>query len=119
MFLLRSAFWLTLVLFLIPGEGAGDAKAGALEALLAARGAVVDLAGMCDRQPEVCANGGAALLALGARARDGAATLYQAFDGKLAGDDPMKAMGDAARGTLLPEDAAPAWQAPARNSGDA
>ncbi|MCX5497616.1 DUF5330 domain-containing protein [Kaistia dalseonensis] len=123
MFLLRAAFWLSIVLLLIPGDpstGTPAPRISALDALIAARGAIADLSGMCDRQPEVCINGGAALQAFGAKARDGVALLYQTLDGKLsaptlpappASAPPMPP----AAGTLTPDDAAPGWRAPDAN----
>lgn len=109
MFLLRAAFWLSLVLFLIPSEpGNGNGpRAGVFEAVLAARGALADLAGMCTRQPDVCSNGGVALQAFGDKVRTGAAMLSETLGDRLGGSGNA-----AAQGTLRPEDMRPAWHAP-------
>ena len=112
MFLLRAAFWLTLVLFLIPADPAAGSRAGVLEAIVAARGAIADMAAMCDRQPDVCANGGAALQAFGERARTGAAMLSRTLDQTLARDGKQTAGRDGA-GTLDPTDLLPVWRDPA------
>lgn len=83
MFLLRAVFWLSIVVLLIPGDPAGGREApsvSAIDAILAARGAIADLSGMCTRQPEVCDHGGAALSAFGAKARYSATYLYDAFE---------------------------------------
>ena len=55
-FIIRSAFWLSLVLLLIPfGAGKdGEQMVNPLQAMFAAKGAIEDIAGMCERKPEVC-----------------------------------------------------------------
>ena len=94
-FIIRSVFWLSLVLLLIPfggtgGEGQEDVVSP-VEALLAARGAIQDVTGMCERKPEVCETGKAALHTIGVRAREGARIAYEALDSRYgdeaAGDD--------------------------------
>ena len=84
MFLIRTAFWLSLVILLIP-TGTADhedtATAGsdlsAQEAVMAARHTVADLAGFCDRNPETCETGSAAIKAFGQKAQNGAKLLYE------------------------------------------
>lgn len=74
-FLIRCIFWLSLVLLLVPFGGAGDEgenAVGPLRALSAAGDAVRDMAGLCDRQPEVCETAMAAIGTIAARAREGA-----------------------------------------------
>lgn len=114
MFIIRAAFWLTLVAFFLPlgpSGGSSGPQAGALDAIVAARGAIIDMAGMCVRQPEVCNSGGAALQALGERAKQGVALVYKAIDQH--GSFAAKTAGDeAVRGTLRQEDIEPAWRAP-------
>lgn len=112
MFLIRAAFWFSIVVLLIPGDPGSDSQAprvSAFEAIAAAQGAVADLAGMCERQPDVCTSGGAALAAFGAKARYGATLLYNSFDGSSAA---TRLPGTAAGGTLTPEDLAPQWREP-------
>ena len=60
-FLLRMAFWLGLVLLLLPISTSedGSRQIGAWQALSAAQSALSDLSGFCDRQPQACAVGGA------------------------------------------------------------
>lgn len=114
MFILRAAFWLSLVVFLIPsesGKGTGPA-AGALQAIVAARGALADLAGMCSRQPEVCSQGGAALQAFGDHARVAVGVLYQTLGSQFAAAG-NGAKDSAPQGTLRPADVLPAWRGPA------
>ena len=67
-FLLRAAFWFSLVLLALP-LGSGGESVGPLQALAAAREAVGDVAGLCERKPEVCVTGRAAFQTIGARAR--------------------------------------------------
>lgn len=83
-FIIRSVFWLSLVLLLIPfggsGSGGQNDMVSPVEALLAARGAIQDVSGMCARQPDVCETGRAALHTIGVRAREGARIAYEALD---------------------------------------
>lgn len=111
MFLIRAAFWFSVVVLLIPGDpnsGIEAPRVGAIDAIVAAQGAVADLAGMCERQPDVCDSGGAALAAFGAKARYSASLLYSVFEGSRVVTLP----GAPAGGTLTPDDMAPQWHAP-------
>src|SRR6185369_11274752 len=81
-FLLRVAFWLTIVLALLPSGGAqqsAQAKVGPTEAVVAAGAAVSDMSGFCDRQPEACVVGAQTAVAIGQRAQAGAKMVYQFF----------------------------------------
>lgn len=91
-FLIRTAFWLSLVLLILPIGGGGPAEdqVGPLRALNAARSALYDMAGICERRPDVCATGRAALETIGARAREGA-RMAQDFLETDAGDDAAQA----------------------------
>src|SRR4051812_268256 len=78
-FLLRVAFWLTIVLALLPSGGAqqsAQAKVGPTEAVVAASAAVSDMSGFCDRQPDACVVGAQAAVAIGQRAQAGAKMVY-------------------------------------------
>ncbi len=78
-FLLRVAFWLTIVLALLPSGGAqqsAQAKVGPTEAVVAASAAVSDMSSFCDRQPEACVVGAQAAVAIGQRAQAGAKMVY-------------------------------------------
>ena len=78
-FLLRVAFWLTIVLALLPSGGAqrsAQAKVGPTEAVVAASAAVSDMSSFCDRQPEACVVGAQAAVAIGQRAQAGARMVY-------------------------------------------
>lgn len=75
-FIIRSVFWLSLVLLLIPIGGPEADSAGEsvspLQAFFAVREAVGDITGMCGRKPEVCEIGRSAAATIGMRAREGA-----------------------------------------------
>jgi hypothetical protein len=82
-FIIRSVFWLSLVLLLVPfgGTGAsGEDTVGPVEAFIAARGAIGDISGMCERKPEVCEIGKSAIYTIGVRAREGARMAMAAIE---------------------------------------
>ena len=85
-FLLRMAFWLGLVLVLLPREKTPEAdklpQIGASEAVSAATAAVSDMGQFCKRQPAACEVGGQAATVIGQRAQDGARKLYQIITDK-------------------------------------
>jgi hypothetical protein len=140
-FLLRMAFWLGLVLVLLPREKTPDQdklpQIGASEAVQAAGAAVSDMSQFCKRQPAACEVGGQAATIIGQRATDGARKLYQIItdkheqdkhepSGKREGVDkrapdhtgsigpvemPELAPGQAPRDTLTAEDLAADWRA--------
>ena len=87
-FLLRTAFWLTLVLVLIPlgseQESTTVEKVDPVSAFLAAQATVSDIGGFCGRNPRACETGGNALTAIGSRARDGARIVYEFLDTQIA-----------------------------------
>lgn len=89
-FLIRSAFWFSLVLLALPldtGEN-GERSVGALQALSAARAAIGDLSAICERKPDVCETGRSAMHTVGLRAREAARIAYQMLDEHL--DEPAK-----------------------------
>jgi len=87
-FLLRTAFWLTLVLVLIPlgsdEESTPLDTVDPVSAFLAAQATVSDIGGFCARNPQACETGGNALSAIGSRARDGARIVYEFLDTQVA-----------------------------------
>ncbi len=81
-FLLRVAFWLTIVLALLPSGGAqqsAEAKVGPTDAVVAAGAAVSDMSNFCDRQPGACVVGAQTAVAIGQRAQAGARMVYEFF----------------------------------------
>lgn len=121
-FLLRMAFWLGLVLVLLPREKTPESEKlpqiGASEAVSAATAAVSDMGQFCKRQPAACEVGGQAATAIGQRAQDGARKLYQIITDKKSdhtssiggtGDaEAVASTGDA----LTAEDMAVEWRLP-------
>lgn len=122
-FLLRMAFWLGLVLVLLPREKTPEAdklpQIGASEAVSAATAAVSDMSQFCKRQPAACEVGGQAATAIGQRAQEGARKLYHIITDKKASDhtgsigdaDESDALPAAApRDTLTPDDLVAEWR---------
>ena len=107
MFLFRAAFWLTIVVLLIPADPKSGVEAPSVtvvQAFVAARSTIADLSGFCDRNPDVCVTGGAAFRIIGQKAENGVRMIYDYIDGN--GGDKAGA------GTLTEEDMLPAWKNP-------
>ncbi|KRR15424.1 hypothetical protein CQ14_03710 [Bradyrhizobium lablabi] len=85
-FMLRMAFWLGLVLVLLPREKTPESdkvpQISASEAVSAATAAASDMGQFCKRQPAACEVGGQAATAIGQRAQDGARQLYKIITDK-------------------------------------
>jgi Family of unknown function (DUF5330) len=123
-FLLRMAFWLGLVLVLLPREKTPDSEKlpqiGATEAVSAATAAVSDASQFCKRQPAACEVGGQAATVIGQRATEGARKLYQIIIDKKAPDHTSSIGGHedtgtpiavaASRDTLTTDDLAAEWR---------
>jgi hypothetical protein len=124
-FLLRMAFWLGLVLVLLPREKTPESEKlpqlGASQAVSAATAAVSDMGQFCKRQPAACEVGGQAATVIGQRAQQGARKLYQIITDKRPPDhtgsigraenadgSPAEA---APRDTLTPDDLQVEWRA--------
>ena len=109
MFLLRSAFWLTIVILLIPADPqSGEApRVTLVNALMAARSAVADMSGFCDRNPDVCVTGGAAIDVFAEKAENGVQMIYR-YLGDEGTSEPADPQGDG--GTLTTDDLALPWQ---------
>lgn len=80
-FLVRMAFWLGLVLVLLPTEKTPETdklpQIGATEAVTAAGAAMSDMSQFCVRQPAACEIGSQAATVIGHRAQAGARKVYQ------------------------------------------
>jgi hypothetical protein len=125
-FLLRMAFWVGLVLVLLPRDKTPESnkqpQLGASEAVSAATAAVSDMSQFCKRQPAACEVGGQAATVIGQRAQAGARKLYQIITDKRSPDHTGSIGGmeradaplvDAApRDTLTPDDMQVEWQPP-------
>jgi hypothetical protein len=125
--LLRMAFWLGIVVMLLPASPSGGnsqpPRVSAGEALSAAGAALADLRRFCGRQPGACTTGSDALKLFGEKARTGVTMLQTFLNEKLGADEgsPEAAThasrpgpaSKAAHDTLLPADLIPAWRGPA------
>ena len=125
-FLLRMAFWLGLVLVLLPREKTPESdkmpQIGASEAVSAATAAVSDMSQFCKRQPAACEVGGQAATVIGQRTTEGARKLYQIITDKKASDHTGSISGGenievpqslaATRETLTLDDMAVEWRVP-------
>ena len=123
-FLLRMAFWLGLVLVLLPREKTPESEKlpqiGVSEAVQAATAAVSDMSQFCKRQPAACEVGGQAATVIGVRAQEGARKLYQSITDKRSPDHtgsidnagaPDPALPETApRDTLTPDDLVAEWR---------
>ena len=121
-FLMRMAFWLGLVLVLLPTSKSSDddklPKVGAGEAVSAAAAAVSDMSQFCVRQPAACEVGGQAATVIGHRAQAGARKIYQMITDKKNPDqtgsigDVEVATGSTSQDTLTAVDRDIEWRAP-------
>ena len=141
-FLLRMAFWLGLVLVLLPREKTPESdklpQISVGDAVQAATAAVSDMGQFCKRQPQACEVGGQAATVIGVRAEQGARKIYRSItdrkpdekkaDDKKPGADKKSpdhtgsigaadnddaAQSDAApRDTLTPDDLTAEWRLP-------
>jgi hypothetical protein len=118
------AFWLGLVLVLLPRDKTPEAdkqpQVGASEAVSAATAAVSDMSQFCKRQPAACEVGGQAATVIGQRAQAGARKLYQIITDKRAPDhtgsvggvstNSPAAYAGAPPDTLTPDDLIAEWR---------
>jgi Family of unknown function (DUF5330) len=130
-FLLRMAFWLGLVLILLPSgtsqQGPAVSDVGASDAISAASATVSDVRGFCSRQPDACSVGSQVAAALGHKAQAGAKMIYEFLTqavsshatGSLAtGGSRAKTVSDkesadkASQNTLSPADLQAPWRGP-------
>jgi Family of unknown function (DUF5330) len=134
-FLLRMAFWLGVVLVLLPTGAAqrspSSSEVNASEAISAASATVGDMRGFCARQPDACTVGSQVATAIGYKAQAGAKMLYEVLSEAMApretGTVPStpsrrgagaKAVSErttverTSQSTLTPADLAPSWRGP-------
>jgi hypothetical protein len=80
-FLIRTAFWFSLVLLILPlniGSGTdGRQSVSPFQAFFAAREAVGDVTGLCERKPDVCEVGKSAFETIKLRAGETARIAYE------------------------------------------
>ena len=107
MFVLRSLFWLMVLVLFLPAapDGGSPPRVNLLHAMLAARVLVQDMTGMCEREPAACATSREALALFKRKLETGAGVVAASLGG--AGEDGARV--DANRGTLRAEDLEPEW----------
>jgi hypothetical protein len=121
-FLLRMAFWLGLVLVLLPTEKTPESEKlpqiGATQAVTAAGAAMSDMSQFCIRQPATCEIGSQAATVIGHRAQAGARKVYQMITekrsdhtGSIGGADEATA-NNAPADTLTLDDLKANWRGP-------
>ena len=121
-FLLKLAFWLTIVVLLLPSDraqqGAPAPQIGTGDAVTATGAVVADVRQFCVRQPDACALGSQALVEFGHKAQTGAKMLYD-FLGEKVGREPERGTAEQVAGvrkpsqnTLSPADLAVPWRGP-------
>jgi len=124
-FLLKVAFWLSIVVLLLPAseKQSSGPEIRTADAVSAATAAVSDARQFCTRQPEACAVGAQAAVAFGQKAQAGAKMLYEflnehtspAETGSVSNRPANQKAAQAApasQHTLTPADLAPLWRGP-------
>ncbi len=120
-FLLRVAFWLGVVLVLLPSGGSQPlpkSQVSAGEAFTAAKAAMSDMQHFCERQPTVCEVGSQTAVTLGQRAQVGAKMLYEFLHERFGNDEPTAVQSTGSvpakpsQHTLRPADLTPPWRGP-------
>ena len=105
MFLIRSLFWLTVVVLLLPPAGDEPApRVGLSQTALAARALIHDVAALCERNEEACATSRDAAQLLGRKLETGARMVGSTFRD---GDG-----GAETHGSLTAADLAAPWSLP-------
>jgi hypothetical protein len=129
-FIIRMAFWLCVVLALLPSGGskqtasAPGTEIGAGGAVSAASATVSDMRQFCTRQPEACALGSQAAVAFGQRAQAGAKMVYELINeraaphetGSIAAKTTRSAAAKPSQNTLTAADVVPPWRNPRRDA---
>ncbi len=129
MFLIRTAFWLSIVILLLPAEQANEdadgqqsgSRISASEVFEAARATISDVSSICVRSPDVCEAGRAAAETFGNKARYGAQLLmdYVAEEGSTTpAPQPVRSLNaesapaPVGQNTLNQSDLQPVWGGP-------
>jgi hypothetical protein len=131
MFLLRTAFWISVALALLPSfvpASTIPVDIGAADAVTAASATVSDLSGFCERRPDACAAGAQFATVFARRAQAGAKIVYDfvgdkvgksgrgardtsGFTGSTAEVSGAEAV-KSSQHTLTTTDMAPSWHGP-------
>jgi hypothetical protein len=111
MFILRAAFWLSIVVLLLPADPGTDTPpptVGAFEAFGAAQATIGDLTSFCHRNPGVCTTGSNVFQVFAHKVRYGTDILRGYWDG----EEPTATVD-----TLTSDDLRPAWRGPTAPDG--
>src|SRR5256714_15668991 len=116
-FLFRTAFWLSIVIMLLPTPDSmkpPEPGIGAAQAVTAASATVSDMSEFCSRQREACEIGSQALTYFGHKAQASAKWVYEKFTSKTeqpGAAAPAKALAETdSQNTLTQADTAPLWR---------
>ena len=120
-FLVRTAFWLSIVIVLLPTPDSAklpESNVGTAQAVSAASATMSDMRQFCARQPEACEVGSTALTQFGHKAKASAKWVYDFLSDKLATphaapakvEPKLLADHDLWQNTLTPSDTAPPWR---------
>lgn len=106
-FLIRGAFWFSLVLVMLPifDQDATDRLSQEqgvelTDALGAAAGVISYASDLCAQKPDVCVKGAETFSTLGSRAREGARVAYTYLDTQFADEAATKAADAVKTGTI-------------------
>jgi hypothetical protein len=106
MFLVRAAFWFSIVVMLIPANPRTATPApreAVVEALVAAQAVIADLSSFCDHSPDICETGSAAFQVFAEKAQDGARLLFRYLDESIVGGSAKDEEGTPAGGDTMPD----------------
>jgi hypothetical protein len=124
-FLLRTAFWLSIVILLLPTPDSmkSESNVGAAQAVTAASATFSDMSQFCVRQPDACQIGSQALTQFGHKAQASAKWLYDLVTSKSAPQsgpaEPAKAVAESdSQNTLTQADTTPAWRGASQRQAD-
>ena len=124
-FLMRTAFWLSIVILLLPAPESmkSESGVGAAQAVSAASATFSDMSHFCARQPDACQVGSQALTHFGHKAQASAKWLYDMLTSKSGSAqtpaEPAKAVAETdSQNTLTPADTTPAWRGTGQRQAD-
>jgi hypothetical protein len=107
-FLIRSLFWLTIVVLMLPPSGdTPPPRVGLYQTAFAARALVHDITGLCERNAEACATSRDAAELFTRKLQTGADMVESAFAGR----------SDELQGNLSAADIAAPWLLPQPRGG--
>jgi hypothetical protein len=105
-FVLRVAFWLTIILALLPSGGSTPSpklNVSTIDAISAARATLGDVRSFCERQGDACTVGSQAAVTIGHRAQAGAKMVYEYLNEHLGSSEAgMSLSGVASEAVPLP-----------------